>query len=71
MGPYGEVGSFLGQKGLMLCSAMSVSHWSWATGGLLGIRLWMWVQGQESTSQPKKLFYIKEKRVGGCELVSH
>lgn len=29
-------GFLLGTKGLMLCSAMSVSHWSWATGKLLG-----------------------------------
>ena len=30
-------GGFLfGTKGQMLCSVMSVSHWSWATGELLG-----------------------------------
>lgn len=30
-------GGFLfGTKGRMLCSVMSVSHWSWAAGELLG-----------------------------------
>ena len=29
-------GFLLGTKGLMLCSATSVSHWSWAAGERLG-----------------------------------